>query len=69
MKQPDGGRRSFLSFMYLGVHHIQNIKKLLINTGIYNLDKAIEARPQTVQKRCIEINFSMDLNDELKRRE
>jgi hypothetical protein len=55
--------------MYLGVHHIQNIKKLLINTGIYNLDKAIEARPQTVQKRCIEINFSMDLNDELKRRE
>ena len=69
MKQPDGGRRSFLSFMYLGDHHIQNIKKLLINTGIYNLDKAIEARPQTVQKRCIEINFSMDLNDELKRRE
>jgi hypothetical protein len=69
LKQPDGGRRSFLSFMYLGDHHIQNIKKLLINTGIYKLDKAIEARPQTEEKRCIEINFSIDLNDELRIRE
>jgi len=69
LKQPDGGRRSYLSFMYLGDHHIQNIKKLLINTGIYNLDKAIEARPQTEEKRCIEINFSIDLNDEMRIRE
>ena len=69
MKQPDGGRRSFLSFMYLGDHHIQNIKKLLINTGIYNLDKAIETTPQTEEKRCIEINFPLHLDDELRMRE
>jgi hypothetical protein len=65
LKQPDGGRRSSLSFMYLGDHHIQNIKNLLVNTGIYNLDKAIEARPQSGQKRCIEINFSLRVEDEL----
>jgi hypothetical protein len=69
LKQPDGGRRSSLSFMYLGDHHIQNIKNLLINTGIYNLDKAIEARPQTEEKRCIEINFHLHLDDELRMRE
>ena len=65
LKQPDGGRRSFLSFMYLGDHHIQNIKKLLINTGIYNLDKAIDENPDSKYKRCIEINFPLRLEDEL----
>ena len=71
LKQPDGGRRSSLSFMYLGDHHIQNIKNLLINTGIYNLDKTIEDKPdpEFKAKRCIEINFSIDLNDELRMRE
>jgi hypothetical protein len=69
MKQPDGGRRPFLSFMYLGNHHIQNIKKLLINTGIYNLDKAIDENPDRMYKRCIEINFPLLLEDELRIRE
>jgi len=69
LKQPDGGRRSFLSFMYLGNHHIQNIKKLLINTGIYVLDKAIDENPDPRDKRCIEINFPLRVEDELRIRE
>ena len=70
LKQPDGGRRSYLSFGYVGDYHVSNIKKLLIATGFYVVDKMRDG-PHVIgnTSRCIDIDFSIDLNDELKRRE
>ena len=70
LKQPDGGRRSYLSFGYFGNYHVRNIKKLLVATGFYVVD-IMRDGPHVIgnPSRCIAIDFSIDLNDELKRRE
>ena len=70
LKQPDGGRRSYLSFGYFGNYHVRNIKKLLVATGFYVVDKMRDG-PHVIgnPSRCIDIDFSIDLNEELKRRE
>jgi len=67
LKQPDGGRRSYLSFGYFGNYHVSNIKKLLVNTGFYVVDKMRDG-PHVIgnTSRCINIDFSIDLNDELR---
>jgi hypothetical protein len=52
------GRRSSLLFMYLGDHHIKN---LLINTGIYNLDKTIEEKSVFDSRKRIE-NARVNIN-------
>ena len=70
LKQPDGGRRSYLSFGYFGNYHVRNIKKLLVATGFYVVDKMRDG-PHVIgnPSRCIDIDFSIDLNEELKYRE
>jgi hypothetical protein len=67
LKQPDGGQRSYMSFGYFGNAHVLNIKNLLVHTGFYVVDKQVEFDPQHL--RCIEIDFSLDLDAEMKRRE
>jgi hypothetical protein len=70
LKQPDGGRRSYLSFGYFGNYHVKNIQNLLVATGYYVVDK-MRHGPHVIgnPSRCIDIDFSIDLNNELKRRE
>ena len=69
LKQPDGGRRSYLSFGYFGNYHVKNIQNLLVATGFYVVDKMRDG-PHVIgnTNRCIDIDFSIDLNEELKRR-
>ncbi len=41
-KQPENGKRSEISFCYFGLHHVKNIRNLLLSTGAYELVASIE---------------------------
>ena len=68
LKQPDGGKRSFLSFGYFGDYHVKTIMNLLISTGKYSLvafgDNDVTNKTNS---RCINFDVSIKLDEELDR--
>lgn len=68
LKQPDGGKRSSLSFGYFGDYHVKTIMNLLVSTGKYNLvafgDNDVTNKTLS---RCINIDVSINLDEELER--
>ena len=68
LKQPDGGKRSFLSFGYFGDYHVKTIMNLLVNTGKYSLVAFGENDvTNKTTSRCINIDVSINLDEELDR--
>ncbi len=74
-KQPENGKRSEISFCYLGDGHVINIRNLLLSTGAYELvvskDRkmvGIEDDDNEKVNRCIDLSdIYINLNEELDR--
>jgi len=68
LKQPDGGKRSFLSFGYFGDNHVKTIMNLLVSTGKYSLIAfGDNDATNKTESRCINIDVSINLDEELER--
>ena len=68
LKQPDGGKRSFLSLGYFGDYHVKTIMNLLVSTSKYSLVAFGENDvTNKTESRCINIDVSINLDEELDR--
>lgn len=66
LKQPDGGKRSFLSFGYFGDYHVRTIMNLLVSTGKYSIVASGENDvTNKTTSRCINFDVSINLDEEL----
>jgi len=63
LKQPEGGKRSSLTFGYFGDSHVKNIVKTLLDTKKYILVKSLVNNDD---KRCLVFPFALDLTDEVR---